>query len=1184
MNVRCRSFPLLVASLSLLLFATACEETNNIYQEAPQPGPLDLPPAGVDTDGDGLDDQVEMSGWDIQIDVAADALEVRTVFSDPDVVDTDGDGLDDFTEFLILTDPQASDTDDDALDDLAEWDRWRTNPTSVDSDGDARGPDGDLAANSRFFDGNELSMIGTSPSLADTDGDSKTDFEEFDDISRSSLIAEIPELAVSFEGLVDIRLNVEYQEGAGQESSYGTTLSQSDTVSTSRTDSDTFSQKLSLGFDSDGLTGGGELGWEQTTSFTESSSHTAQEEHSRYLSESQTRTETAADGSISLGMRVTNPGVSTYELDGLSLTVLQWSRDAAEDDFKTVATMTPQVEGITLAPQESSAVIQVVAENVNADLIKEFLRDPTTLYYETVSFELLSESGINFEFLTENAFAQTAFIAIDFGDGEIERYRVATNVARDATGEYEGVTLREVMVEIIGVPYTVAPSADDPAVLVLESVRSANPEPATTGPLPMATWLTGSTSEEADFSTTNFDDIVVKAGDELRLLYVKDEDQDGLYNLTEKLYGSSDQSAQSDGTLAEGGDGLDDQFETEVGWEVGPVLAPDGSVLQPAYQVYSDPTEADADGDGLTDAEELAAGTDPNNADTDGDGLNDGFEVGNDDPDTPENLALRAAPRLYVSQLAGSASGPGLSWSTAYSELRDALADAASRNLTAEKADDVREIWVAQGTYLPTDGDARTASFLLVQRLAVYGGFVGDETKLAQRDADPRTNDTSLSGDLLANDDPDTDGTRDDNSYHVVIAGPTAVIADPLVLDETTILDGFVITSGIADGPPPAIGGTIFHNRGGGIYVNNSSPVLTNLLVRNNTAIDWGGGLFNGAGTPEISDSIFVRNTAARGGGIASFEGNPVVGDSTIRDNYATDSGGGLYFEGAQRGTASGITLDATQFILNKGDNTGGGMSLRYGRHSAVDCEFRSNSTEVGLHPGDRVTGVYNNGGGIWLHHGQLDVVQSVLWGNDADDNGGGLFSEGNTSRVNVVGSTVSRNIARRTDNTYEDSGAGLYAEHGQLNVDTSIVAGNQAYFGSTSDIRFGITFDFVEVAGDPDTTSVIVRSSCIGTLFWHSGSGNVDADQGYWNDEATSWFDERTNGPFLNDAVGDLRLRDGAACIDMGDSFADFEPSVPGYQRAPETDIAGVARIVDGNGDGNAVIDMGAYERPAAN
>ena len=40
----------------------------------------------------------------------------------------------------------------------------------------------------------------------------------------------------------------------------------------------------------------------------------------------------------------------------------------------------------------------------------------------------------------------------------------------------------------------------------------------------------------------------------------------------------------------------------------------------------SDPTKSDSDGDGLTDGEEVAAGTQPLVADTDGDGINDGAE------------------------------------------------------------------------------------------------------------------------------------------------------------------------------------------------------------------------------------------------------------------------------------------------------------------------------------------------------------------------------------------------------------------------------------------------------------------------------------------------------------------------------------------------------------------------------
>ena len=53
----------------------------------------------------------------------------------------------------------------------------------------------------------------------------------------------------------------------------------------------------------------------------------------------------------------------------------------------------------------------------------------------------------------------------------------------------------------------------------------------------------------------------------------------------------------------------------------------------------------DQDGDGLTNAEEITAGTDPTNADSDGDGFTDGEEVtGTDDPSTPNVPAGTSDP------------------------------------------------------------------------------------------------------------------------------------------------------------------------------------------------------------------------------------------------------------------------------------------------------------------------------------------------------------------------------------------------------------------------------------------------------------------------------------------------------------------------------------------------------------
>jgi len=142
----------------------------------------------------------------------------------------------------------------------------------------------------------------------------------------------------------------------------------------------------------------------------------------------------------------------------------------------------------------------------------------------------------------------------------------------------------------------------------------------------------------------------------------------------------------------------------------------------------------------------------------------------------------------------------GLAWSTAYPDLQDALDRAAALNTDAITENDVTQIWIAEGTYHPTaeldPGDARSASFSLLDGVSLYGGFAGDETALDQRDLSART--TTLSGDLgVLNDDSD-------NAYTVVYCGENI---------ETTI-DGFSITDGNANGDPAS---TAAKYSGGGI-------------------------------------------------------------------------------------------------------------------------------------------------------------------------------------------------------------------------------------------------------------------------------------------------------------------------------------------------------------------------------
>lgn len=71
------------------------------------------------------------------ITVPSDTMQKRiTAFNSGTLQDTDGDGLDDKLEAELGTSSTTSDTDADGLKDYEEYCKYRTDPTSVDSDGD----------------------------------------------------------------------------------------------------------------------------------------------------------------------------------------------------------------------------------------------------------------------------------------------------------------------------------------------------------------------------------------------------------------------------------------------------------------------------------------------------------------------------------------------------------------------------------------------------------------------------------------------------------------------------------------------------------------------------------------------------------------------------------------------------------------------------------------------------------------------------------------------------------------------------------------------------------------------------------------------------------------------------------------------------------------------------------------
>jgi hypothetical protein len=226
-------------------------------------------------------------------------------------------------------------------------------------------------------------------------------------------------------------------------------------------------------------------------------------------------------------------------------------------------------------------------------------------------------------------------------------------------------------------------------------------------------------------------------------------------------------------------------------------------------------------------------------------------------------VAARASGDVIYVRAGATGSNNGSTWSNAFTSLQSGLALASSGD----------QIWVAAGTYKPSAAADRGLSFVLVDGVAIYGGFAGSEATLGERD--PAVNLTALSGDIGAA------GNPTDNSYHVVRAGATVT--------SSAVLDGFTVSGGRADGAFP-------DNRGGGISCEGGSPTFSLLILSGNHAADRGGAARVDSGSPSFSDCTFLSNSAGSfgGGGLsAGVVGTLVVSRCRFQGNTVGNSTGG---------------------------------------------------------------------------------------------------------------------------------------------------------------------------------------------------------------------------------------------------------------------------------------------------
>lgn len=308
------------------------------------------------------------------------------------------------------------------------------------------------------------------------------------------------------------------------------------------------------------------------------------------------------------------------------------------------------------------------------------------------------------------------------------------------------------------------------------------------------------------------------------------------------------------------------------------------------------------------------------------------------------SLSASAVTR-YVRPTA-SGTGSGNSWANASSNIQTMINASSSGD----------QVWVASGTYFPSSypsgctncSSIRDYTFFLKNGVKLYGGFVGTETNISQRNI--RTNPSILSG-----------GTSSPNSYHVVLA---------LDVNSLTEINGFTIRDGLANSntslaiTTSAGARTILKNQGGGMFCQNSNAGIVDCTFLNNFSSDYGGGVELDNSDPLVLRCIFSGNISDYGGGIDINNSDLQIINCLYHGNRA---------------------------------DYGGGIGIRNSISKIIHSTLTGNSASI-------------NAGGIYTNFSTTTIQNTIVWANNFIGTGTGVSEIGYSSGQPTVEYSIVQN------------------------------------------------------------------------------------------------------------------------------------------------------------------------------
>ncbi len=163
-------------------------------------------------------------------------------------------------------------------------------------------------------------------------------------------------------------------------------------------------------------------------------------------------------------------------------------------------------------------------------------------------------------------------------------------------------------------------------------------------------------------------------------------------------------------------------------------------------------------------------------------------------------------------------------------------------------------------------------------------------------------------------------------------------------------------------------------SHGGAIHIRNFSKVrISHSIIRNNIAY-YGGGIYCNESDPIISNNIISNNFAKSGGGLISANSSPRIISNTFRHNHTTWGSGAInwydYYENNE------LILINNLIVQNTTDGSGGGIrcSRNLENGQMTNNTICNNSAEIG--------------GGVQFYETNINVINCILYGNTATEDG----------------------------------------------------------------------------------------------------------------------------------------------------------------------------------------------------